>query len=71
MKDVFERYKAAFICVVLVGATFGVYHRVLYSDFVNFDDPIYVTENEYVNTGFSWENVRWAFTAGKEATGTR
>ena len=65
MKDVFERYKAAFICVVLVGATFGVYHRVLYSDFVNFDDPIYVTENEYVNTGFSWENVRWAFTAGK------
>jgi tetratricopeptide (TPR) repeat protein len=65
MKDVFERYKAALICVVLAGATLGVYHRVLYSDFVNFDDPIYVTENEYINTGFSWENVRWAFTAGK------
>ncbi|UCF42918.1 MAG: tetratricopeptide repeat protein [Planctomycetota bacterium] len=65
MKDVFERYKAALICVILAGATFGVYWQVLRSDFVNFDDPIYVTENEYVNTGFSWENIRWAFTAGK------
>ena len=65
MKDVFERYKAALICVILAGATSGVYQRVLYSDFVNFDDPIYVTENKHVNTGFSRENVRWAFTAGK------
>jgi tetratricopeptide (TPR) repeat protein len=65
MKDVFERYKAALICVILAGTTFGGYHRVLCSDFVNFDDPIYVTENEHVNTGFSLENIRWAFTAGK------
>jgi tetratricopeptide (TPR) repeat protein len=65
MQDVFERYKVALICVFLAGATFGVYWQVLRSDFVNFDDPIYVTENEYVNTGFSWENVRWAFTTGK------
>jgi tetratricopeptide (TPR) repeat protein len=65
MQDVFERYKVALICVFLTGATFGVYWQILRSDFVNFDDPIYVTENEYVNTGFSWENVRWAFTTGK------
>ena len=65
MTDVFERYKVALICIFLAGATFGVYWQVLRSDFVNFDDPIYVTENEYVNTGFSLENIRWAFTAGK------
>lgn len=65
MTDVFERYKVALICILLAGATFGVYWQVLRSDFVNFDDPIYVTENEYVNTGFSWENVRWAFTTGE------
>lgn len=65
MKEVSEKYKAVLICVILATATFGAYWQVLRSDFVNFDDPIYVTENEYVNTGFSWENVRWAFTAGK------
>jgi protein O-mannosyl-transferase len=32
-------------------------------DFVDFDDPQYVAANERVNTGLSWQNVRWAFTS--------
>ncbi len=32
-------------------------------DFVDFDDPQYVAANEHVNTGLSWQNVRWAFTS--------
>jgi Tfp pilus assembly protein PilF len=29
---------------------------------VNFDDPIYVSENDHVRTGLSWQGVAWAFT---------
>ena len=30
-------------------------------DFVNFDDPVYVTENPHVQGGLNWEGVKWAF----------
>ena len=36
-------------------------------DFVNFDDPEYVTENVYIQSGFTMEAVRWAFTTGHAA----
>jgi len=31
-------------------------------DFINLDDPIYVTENPHVITGLNSENISWAFT---------
>ena len=31
--------------------------------FVNYDDPDYVTANEHVRGGLTWEAIRWAFTA--------
>jgi tetratricopeptide (TPR) repeat protein len=67
MKDVLVRYRSVLICVVLVGVTAGVYRRVVGYDFVNFDDPMYVSENKRVNEGFSWEGIKWAFTPGKVA----
>jgi hypothetical protein len=62
-----SKYKSALICVFLAGAALAVYWRVLYCDFVNFDDPMYVTENQFVNTGLYWENITWAFSVGKVA----
>jgi tetratricopeptide (TPR) repeat protein len=53
------------ICAALVVFTIFAFEQVRLNDFVKYDDDEYVTENEYVNTGFSWENIRWAFTAGK------
>jgi hypothetical protein len=29
--------------------------------FVNFDDPLYVTENRHVQAGLTWEGLLWAF----------
>src|SRR5205814_5129077 len=51
----------------LVAATLGVvsllvYVRTFDHDFVNFDDPDYVTNNRYVQAGLSAEGVRYAFT---------
>jgi len=57
------RYKGVLICVFLAGATFGVYRQVLDNDFVNYDDPIYVTENKHLKKGLTWEGVAWAFTS--------
>jgi len=53
----------AILCGVIVVLTVGVYLQAGRHQFVNFDDPKYVTENKYVQSGLSTESVRWAFTA--------
>ena len=50
------------ICVALVAVTWIVFAQTLGYDFLNYDDPPYVTENEAVRAGLSWHNVIWAFT---------
>jgi protein O-mannosyl-transferase len=51
------------ICVLLACVTFAVYLPVLNYDFANYDDDIYVINNTHVNSGLSWDNIKWAFTA--------
>jgi len=63
MNKAFDKYQVILICGFLVVSTLVVYWQILYSDFVNFDDPIYVTENAHVKTGLTRENVVWAFTS--------
>jgi protein O-mannosyl-transferase len=41
-----------------------LYEPVLFHDFVNYDDPDYVTENYHVQRGLAWDGVCWAFTTG-------
>jgi len=45
--------------ILLVLVSFG---RVLWNDFVTFDDPLFVLMNRNVNTGLSWSGFIWAFT---------
>ncbi len=61
MNKIFGRYRTIIVCAFLAFLTFFAYYRVLWSDFVNFDDTIYVTENRYVQAGLTGESVRWAF----------
>jgi Tfp pilus assembly protein PilF len=60
-----ERNRARVLCVYLLLflATLAVYSPVRHFDFVNFDDPEYVTENNHVRAGLTWEGVVWAFTS--------
>jgi tetratricopeptide (TPR) repeat protein len=55
------------IYAVLFLATLLVYAPVLQFDFVNFDDPDYVTRNVHVQSGISGEGIAWAFTSGEAA----
>ena len=50
------------IALALILATFLVYGRMLGHQFVNIDDPVYVSQNPYVASGLNSEGVKWAFT---------
>ncbi|MDB6025373.1 MAG: repeat-containing protein YrrB [Verrucomicrobiales bacterium] len=57
-----QKRDSLFVCLFLVVATLAVYLQVTGFDFVNYDDPEYVSENPRIQQGFSGETIRWAFT---------
>ncbi len=62
MNKPLNRYSSLLICVALALATLAVYWPVRNYDFVKYDDDTYITDNHYVRSGLSIQNVRWAFT---------
>ncbi|MEX2286819.1 MAG: tetratricopeptide repeat protein [Planctomycetaceae bacterium] len=55
------------LSLLLIVLTVAVYQPVRAFEFVNFDDPEYVTNNRHVATGLSWENAAWATTTSYAA----
>src|SRR5437660_517873 len=53
-----------FLSILLTFATVSAYLPVAWNEFVNYDDPDYVTSNSHVQSGLTWSNVAWAFTSG-------
>ena len=49
------------ISLLLILAILVVYMRVGRLDFVDYDDPIYITENREVNNGLTVDSLVWAF----------
>ena len=49
------------ISLVLGLCTFSIFWPVIYHDFVNYDDRLYVTENPTVQQGLTLEGAAWAF----------
>ncbi|MGB5218291.1 MAG: tetratricopeptide repeat protein [Smithella sp.] len=47
--------------MTLIILILGVYWRVQNYDFIYFDDDIYVTQNSHVQSGFTADGLRWAF----------
>jgi tetratricopeptide (TPR) repeat protein len=50
------------ISAMLAALVTAVFWQVMSFDFVNFDDPIYITENRHVQKGLAPDTVKWAFT---------
>ena len=50
------------ICLALLGAIGACYWRVSGFDFINYDDPDYVTENPMVRAGLTFKGIIWALT---------
>jgi tetratricopeptide (TPR) repeat protein len=55
------------IYLALFAATLLVYLQARTFDFVNYDDPEYVTQNSHVRAGITPEGLGWAFTSGDAA----
>jgi Flp pilus assembly protein TadD len=55
------------IYLLLLAATCAVYYQTTSFDFVNYDDPEYVSGNPHVRAGITPSNVEWAFTSGESA----
>ncbi len=49
------------VCIALVLVTFAVYWPILSHEFVNFDDPDYITGSPHVTAGLTWSGIVWAF----------
>jgi len=63
MSNADQTRKTTFLFIALALLIALLYGQVLQFQFLHFDDPGYITNNEMVKKGFSWEGVRWAATA--------
>jgi tetratricopeptide (TPR) repeat protein len=50
------------ICLGLILLTFAVYAQVADFAFVDYDDGLYVFQNEHVQAGLTFASIKWAFT---------
>jgi protein O-mannosyl-transferase len=50
------------ILLFLSATTLLAFWQVVHCDFINYDDPDYVSENIHLRNGISIEGMRWAFT---------
>ncbi len=57
------RTKRTLICIALAAGTFALYAPIVDDGFINYDDPQYVTHNDHVKQGLTWETFRWSWTS--------
>ena len=56
-----RKLSCACAMILLLSLVFLTYLRALTSDFITYDDQVYVTGNYHVQRGLTWEGVKWAF----------
>src|ERR1051326_8287832 len=55
-----DNLRTILICALLAAATLAVFWPVTRCEFINFDDPLYVTQKPHVKQGLTWETVAWS-----------
>ena len=64
MRPMTTKSQHLLIYLFLTAATLIAFWQVNQCDFVDFDDPSYVTENTHIRHGITTEAIGWAFTTG-------
>jgi tetratricopeptide (TPR) repeat protein len=59
-----DKVRTASICLALAAATLGAFWGAQKCQFVNYDDPAYITSNPEVHRGLTLRSIRWAFSTG-------
>src|SRR5689334_595221 len=55
------------VVTALIAMSAWAYAPVRHAEFINYDDPDYVTANPNVASGITWAGVAWAFTTDAAA----
>ena len=58
-----RRWRPVVISLLLIAVTLALFAPAARYDFINCDDPDYITNNPDVLRGLTWEGVKWAFAA--------
>jgi len=56
------KFSRILVCLFLIIATSIVYWPVAQFEFIDWDDEVYVTDNEHVQAGLTAKSIGWAFT---------
>jgi tetratricopeptide (TPR) repeat protein len=59
--NISSKKQTLIVYILLIVTTLAVYWQVNQFDFINFDDPMYVTENVHIQSGITLDGFRWAF----------
>ncbi len=61
-KPHFDR-RVLLLALLLAGITLAVFSPVISFQFINVDDPVYITTNSHVQQGLNWHTAAWALTS--------
>lgn len=50
------------LSLLLVAATLAFYNPIVHNGFIEFDDSAYIVKNPQVQSGLTWNTVKWSFT---------
>jgi protein O-mannosyl-transferase len=53
-------------CLLLVVVTLVFYNPIVHNQFTGFDDWSYILKNAHVQSGLTWDTVKWSFTTFHE-----
>jgi protein O-mannosyl-transferase len=59
-----KRWRPGLACAALAVATVAIFWGARQCQFVNYDDPTYITSNQELQHGLTAQSVRWAFQSG-------
>jgi protein O-mannosyl-transferase len=54
------------LCLLLVAATLAFYNPIIHNQFIDFDDSSYILKNFQVQSGLTWDTVKWSFTTFRD-----
>jgi Tfp pilus assembly protein PilF len=57
----YHRHRLACLCLALAVVTLALYWPVVSHDFINVDDPRFISQNPHVEAGLTRAGIRWAF----------
>ena len=63
MDKISDRCCILLICAALTLMTVIAFEPIRHNDFLNYDDFEYITANNHVQAGLSWQNICWAFSS--------